>query len=390
MALLMCQTDAYLQCLTTSVVRADKIPEGYAVVLEQTILYPEGGGQPSDHGWIDGQRVESLARDENGKVIHVVKDWRGNKEVMVKIDWPRRFDHMQQHTAQHLITAIAEDQLGKSTLAFHLQPDICDIDVDGPVSEAQRAELERLVNEVIRQDRRVKHTEVSLDELGGVRTRGMPEAFTGPVRLVEIEGVDINTCGGTHVSSTAQLQSVSLLPPLKHKQGTKLRYLAGQRVLDQLQRRLRQAVELNALLSCGPDEHAQAIGRLVDQGKSNRAVLGRLRDELAEHLGDQLRRTSLQHMHRDSADLSVLSRIVSLAGIDDNASPVLLTGGDCEGAGVFLVAGPREVVTHVGPQIAEILEGRGGGKGTRYQGRAQRLDRADEAVALINRVMKEL
>ncbi|MEL6342783.1 MAG: alanyl-tRNA editing protein [Myxococcota bacterium] len=379
MSLLRCQTDAYLRELTTVVQNILPVNDAglVDVVLAETVLYPEGGGQPSDFGQIDGQPVLSLRRGSNGLVYHRLAQPPAQETVTITVDWPRRFDHMQQHTAQHLISALAADRFGAETTAFHLRPDICDIDLSGVLSTEAVTDLQEQVNAVIRADHPVRHRLVAAAALDTVRTRGLPEGFAGPVRLVEIEGVDLNTCGGTHVASTAALHAVVLLPLQKNK----LRYLAGQRVIDAVQTAAARDLALSQLLSCGVAEHLDAVARLQQGARRDRSAVKDAHQELAQLLGASLARTDapVAVLHRPEADMNLLRTIASAAMAERDDSVYLLLGD-----GVFMLAGPDAAVAAAGPQIAAALGGRGGGRGGRFQGRFSRVDGLDDAVSLLH------
>ncbi|MFT5680411.1 MAG: misacylated tRNA(Ala) deacylase [Myxococcota bacterium] len=379
MSLLACQHDAYRRSMVAAIL--DVIPgEGSVeLILADTVLYPEGGGQPDDHGTLDGQPVLGLRKTDRG-VAHRVATQPSGESVEVVVDWARRLDHMQQHTAQHLISAIAADRFNAATTAFHLRADLCDIDLSRTLSAAEVDALQAAVNAEIRAGRAVGAVEVDPEDLDAVRCRKLPDGLTGPVRLVEIDGIDRNTCGGTHVASTAELQAVVLLEPLSHKGGCKLRYLAGGRVISGLSAANDRETVLSRALSCGPDQHAEAIGRMQAEAKAASRSRKALQMELAGLLGAQLAASGQARLHREDADLGFLGGIASAALRQRPDTTFLLTCGKDGGAGMFVLAGPPDAVAALGRQVAEAVEGRGGGRAGRYQGRAQRLDLAALAV----------
>ncbi len=259
MSLVACQRDARLRALDCVALSWSPLDDGrYAVILDDTVLYPEGGGQPADHGRINGVAVVDVQRGQSG-VVHTVLGPGAPGPVRVELDWARRFDHMQQHSAQHLLTALAADHLDRPTVAFHLGEETCTIDLLGPpLDEAARARLEDLANAEIRSARplRVREVDAQTYDRLPVRSRGLPEGHTGPIRLVEIEGLDLNTCGGTHVAHTGELQVVALLRVEALKGGSRLHYLAGDRVRRRLAEALQREAALTALLTAPPDTHA--------------------------------------------------------------------------------------------------------------------------------------
>jgi len=388
MPLIRCQEDAYLDSLTTRVLRCERDGETFLAELEETILYPEGGGQPADRGRVGPARVLDVQKGEGGAVLHRL-DAAVSGEVRLEVDWQRRWDHMQQHTAQHLITALALDNWGYKTIAFHLGADVCWIDLATPEVPATTVrQLEERVNREIRAARPVSWQVVAPEELEalGVRTRGLPEGHEGPVRLVAIEGIDLNTCGGTHVASTAELQVIHLLGVEKARGDSRLLYLAGDRVRRRLLEGLAREAALKDLLTCGAEDLVESVERLQAEGVEQRREKKRLGEELAGHLGTALAEESgpVVHRIREGADLPFLQTVArAVAGVRPGLL-VLLAAPGAGGEGPFLLSGPAEIVREMGPAVGAILGARsGGGPPGQYQGKGTRLDRAEEAVTLL-------
>src|ERR1017187_8448080 len=200
-----CEREPYRTTLDASVLASGDDAGRPYVVLDDTILFPEGGGQPPDHGFLNDS--EGLDVQKKGAEIrHYVAAPLAPGPARVRLDWDRRFDHMQQHTGQHLLSTVAQDRFGWQTTAFHLGPEVCDVEL--AVRALPPADLEALEEAVaaeIRAAHAVLPRRVTLDEFRAlpVRTRGLPEGHAGDVRLVEIEGVDLNTCGGNALSKNA-------------------------------------------------------------------------------------------------------------------------------------------------------------------------------------------
>lgn len=371
MTLLACQQDARLRSLDTEVVSCKTLPDGqYAVQVRQTVLYPEGGGQPCDHGSIGPARVVDVQRGPAG-VVHTCDRPVPLGPATVEVDWDRRFDHMQQHSAQHLLTALAQDHFGHPTVGFHLGDRLSTVDLEGPRLDAQAIKrLEGLVNDAILAAHRVDHRTVDLDTYTQleVRSRGLPASHTGPVRLVEIAGLDTNTCGGTHVAHTGELQAFVVVRSENLKGGQRLHWLAGRRALRALSASIAREAALSNLLTAPPSEHLAMVTKLRDGAKAAAKERSALQRELAGHLGRHLAASGDNPvgLHREGADLATLKALADAARRDRADLVVLLTG-----RGVFLLAGPAETVAKHGPAVAAMLEGRGGGRGGIYQGKAE-------------------
>lgn len=388
---LLFQQDAYLRSVSAEVIECAEVSGGHGAFLDQTVLYPEGGGQPSDHGTVAGHEVKELRRREDGAVVHVL-DRPVSGRVEVEVDWARRYDHMQQHTAQHMLTAVALDRYGLRTTAFHLSPGRSDIELDTPDLEPDRMrKLEEEVNARIREDRPVRIRWVDRDEMEslGVRSRRLPDDLSGPVRLVEVEGVDLNTCGGTHVARTAELQAVKLVSTEHLRGGTRVFYLAGGRVIAALDAALERDRELNRLLSCGPPQHGSVVRKLLDEAQGARKTRNRTMARLAEFLGRELaEKDGVAELHEPGGDMAFLAALRSAV---HSASPehwLFLTAGEGDKEGFFVVAGPPEPVKAVGPAVAEVLGGRGGGPPGVFQGKATQLERRAEALSLVKKAAR--
>ncbi|MGA7991215.1 MAG: alanyl-tRNA editing protein, partial [Thermoanaerobaculia bacterium] len=240
------EREPYRTSLATAVVEAGVAAGKPYAVLEDTILYPEGGGQPADRGTLNGVAVLDVQK-KDGAIRHTLASPVAAGPAHLRLDWDRRFDHMQQHTGQHLLSAVAQDRFGWETTAFHLGPEVSDVELAAAsLTAADVARLEEAVAAEIRAAHPVLPRRVPIEEFQAlpVRTRGLPEGFAGDVRLVEIAGVDLNTCGGTHLANTAEIEVVTLLSAEPLRGGTRVIFAAGGRA----RRRMRRHEERNAAL----------------------------------------------------------------------------------------------------------------------------------------------
>ncbi|XP_019901789.1 alanyl-tRNA editing protein Aarsd1 isoform X2 [Esox lucius] len=290
-----CQRDCYMQEFVTSVVACSpaelkqeingkkEIIKGFNVKLQDTILFPEGGGQPDDHGLIGDVPVLRVTRNGAEAVHFVGSVLEVGREVQLKVDWERRFDHMQQHSGQHLITALADSMFGYKTTSWELGRQRSTIELDTPsLKPAQVEALEAAVNEKIRANIPVTVQLLSLDDpaLEKVRSRGLPDDPAGPIRIIDIEGVDANMCCGTHVSNLSHLQVIKLLGTEKGKKNkTNLIFLVGFRVLKYVERSYSIERSLVSLLKTGPDDHVDAVDKIQKTVKAlQKCNLNLLRD----------------------------------------------------------------------------------------------------------------
>jgi alanyl-tRNA synthetase len=381
------EREPYLQSFEAEVVNAG-VERGQAfVVLADTILYPEGGGQPADRGEVGGVRVEDV-RTVEGEIRHYLAGAPPTGRVPVELNWARRFDHMQQHTGQHLLTAVAEQRFGWHTMAFHLGDQLADIELDAPQIAPERlVALEEAVAAEIRAARFVTARRVSPPDYATlpVRTRGLPEGFAGDIRLVEIVGIDLNTCGGTHVRSTAEIEGLKLLGTEGMRGGTRLFYVAGARLRRLLAAHHERSAKLRQLVGTSDEELPAGVSAKLEQLKDAQRTVRILEEDLAVESARALALgvDPVLQAHWAQRDLPFLQRVArELARLAPDRI-ALLTAGD-EGQGAFLLcAGERATIdmAAAGRAVAEILGGRGGGSGRVFQGKAGALSRRAEALA---------
>lgn len=383
------ERDPYLGELQAEVVASGEEAGRPFVVLDDTILYPEGGGQPADRGRIGGVAVEDV-RTVADRIRHVLAGPAPGGRVRVTLDWARRFDHMQQHTAQHLITALAADRFGWQTTAFHLGSVVSDVELDTPrlAAEALR-ELEEAVAAEVRAARPVTGRRVSPDEYAAlpVRTRGLPEGHAGAVRLVEIAGIDLNTCGGTHLGSTAEIEGVKLLGTEGMRGGTRLFYAAGTRLRRLFAAHHERMAALRQLLGTSDDELAAGVQARLEQLKEAQRSVRALEEELALTAGTALAAAGdrVVSAHFPARELPFLQRVAREFARLAPDRTILLTAGEAEQGAFVLAAGEAATLDlpAAGKRVAEILAGRGGGSGRIYQGKAAALSRRVEAAAAL-------
>uniref|UniRef100_A0A9J8AX27 Alanyl-tRNA synthetase domain containing 1 n=1 Tax=Cyprinus carpio carpio TaxID=630221 RepID=A0A9J8AX27_CYPCA len=360
-----CQRDCYMQEFDTCVVscvpaeltlenngKKDKL-KGFNLKLKDTILFPEGGGQPDDHGTVGGVPVLRVLRQGPEAVHFISSALEEGQDVHIKLDWERRFDHMQQHSGQHLITALADTMFGYKTTSWDLGRQRSSIELDtAAVKPGEMEALEVAVNEKIRAHIPVTVNLLSIDDpaVEKVRSRGLPDDHAGPIRIIDIEGVDANMCCGTHVSNLSHLQVIKILGTEKGKKNkTNLIFIAGSRVLKYAEKSYSIEKSLTGLLK-------KAVNLLYFQSKPC-------------------------SFHSKDGDNEFMNIIANEIGFLDTV--IFLTVGEEKGAGLFLLAGPEDIVTEVGPRVSELLQGKGAGKAGRYQGKANSLVKRAEAEALL-------
>ena len=387
------ERDPYLREMATEVVSTGADGGRPWAVLADTVCYPEGGGQPADHGRLGDVEIVDVQRVK-GEIRHYLNATIAAGPAMLHLDWERRFDHMQQHTGQHLLTAIAQDRFGWPTTAFHLGDDLSDVELGvAKLNQPQLDVLEDAVNAQVRAARPVTPRRVSHEEYAAlpVRTRGLPAGHTGDVRLVEIAGVDLNTCGGTHLRSTAEIGCVKLLGTEAMRGGTRVFFIAGGRVLRRLGRHEQRNAVLRQLLGAPDTELPEVLRAKLDALHQLEKRLRAAEDELAAATAAVLSaaQDTLVEAHFDGRDIQFLQRLGREIAAAAPGKVALLTaaaGGDA----CFVLAAGNAVALDaqaVGREIATALGGRGGGSGKLFQGKAGSLESRAGAVDIVRRAL---
>ncbi|HEX9009775.1 MAG TPA: alanyl-tRNA editing protein, partial [Holophagaceae bacterium] len=324
----------------------------------------------------------------DGEIRHTLEAPLPEGPAALRLDWTRRFDHMQQHTGQHLLTAVAQDRFKWETTAFHLGAATCDIELTTiSISPREMEQLEEAVAAEIRAARPISARRVSPEAYGreAVRSRGLPEGHTGDIRLVEIAGVDLNTCGGTHLRHTGEIEALKLLSTEPIRGGTRLFYLAGGRVRSRLGAHEARNASLRTLFGAPDEELVPVLQTKLGQLQAADRRIRKLEEELAELQGLALaaRPESLVEAHFESRDMAFLQKLARQILAADPAKAAFLTS-DLAGQGLFLLgAGEASAmdVPALGKAVATLLGAKGGGAGRSFQGKAPSLAARAEALA---------
>lgn len=257
---------------------------GHQVVLDRTAFYPTSGGQPHDTGTLGGVRVVDVTENDDETVVHHLEAplaARPGDAVAGAVDAARRHDHRQQHSGQHLISALAEDRFGWRTVSMHIGADGCTVDLEvAALGDEGLATLEAQVNEAVAAALPVS---VSFEDAAVASGLRKPSARGGTLRIVTIAGVDRNACGGTHVAHTAQIGLVRLLRTEAVRGGTRVAYLCGDRALRQARQSQAWLQQAARQLSAAPHEVPELVARQGERLQAQERELARLRETLAAH-----------------------------------------------------------------------------------------------------------
>ncbi|HTK29421.1 MAG TPA: DHHA1 domain-containing protein [Vicinamibacterales bacterium] len=370
-------TDPYLREFDAIVTQVDPHERGLAIRLDRSAFYPTSGGQPFDVGTLAGHRVVDVFDDDDGGVTHVVDgkaaDVAPGGPVHGSVDWPRRFDHMQQHTGQHVLSAAFERLFKVRTVSFHLGAEASTIDLSRDVSSAEIAAAEDDANRIVWEDRPVSIRFASAEEAAALPLRKEP-ARTGTLRLIDVEAYDLSACGGTHVGRTGAIGIIAVASSERFKGGARIGFVCGGRALSRF-RLLRDGVDAAArVLSVGLDGLTPAVERLQADLKDQRRTIAAQQTELARYRAEEIAaggevvggvRLVASAVEADAAGLKALASAVTaassrLAVLVSSSRPALV-----------VIARSADVSAKANDILAALIGkfgGRGGGKPDIAQG----------------------
>ena len=281
-------TDAMAREFDATVTAVTQTDAGLAVTLDRTAFYPTSGGQPFDTGRLGGVRVLDTV-DADDDVHHLVDaPLEAGARVRGEIDWPRRFDHMQQHTGQHILSAAFDRLLSVRTVSFHLGADVSTIDLQREVSAGEIARAEADANSVVFADGRVSIRFASDEEAAALPLRKEP-ARTGRLRLVEIADCDLSACGGTHVPSAGMVGLIAVTSWERFKGATRVGFACGERARREHGRLRDTVTAAMRAASVSAGEITPAIERLLAETRESGRTIRRLQEEVAVSRAASLR-----------------------------------------------------------------------------------------------------
>lgn len=277
----------YLTDWQTRVTETIEREDGLYVLLEETAFYPHGGGQPCDLGSIQGIPVLDVISEEE-LVLHKLERLPNDESVACQLDWNRRFDHMQQHSGQHLLSAVCLEKHNFMTLSFHLGEDYCTIDIEVPeLNAGQLSSIEREVNRQIYLNHNILSYFVTGEEASQLKLVKQPKV-TENIRIVEIKDVEYNACGGTHVSSTGEIGMIKLLKAEKIKANTRIYFKCGYRALEEFNTSQQILDTLSSKFKTGKDEIIDRIGKWENEQKLLQAEINLLKEKNDDYVVQEL------------------------------------------------------------------------------------------------------
>ncbi|MDO8793352.1 MAG: alanyl-tRNA editing protein [Vicinamibacterales bacterium] len=369
-------TEPYRTSFDGTVVSVEPVDGRLHVVLDQTAFYPTSGGQPFDIGTLGGAAVTEVIDREDGTIAHVVSGTvKAGEVVSGAIDWARRFDHMQQHTGQHVLSAAFDRLFGVRTESFHMGAAASSIDLAREVSATELEQAEDEANRIVWEDRMVHIRFASAEEAAAMPLR-KDSLRTGPLRLIDVEDFDLSACGGTHVARTGAIGIIAIGGAAKFRGGSRVEFLCGGRALDRFRLWRDALAATQRYLSVAPEDMAAAIERMQADAKAQQKIQRGMQDKLATHEAQTLIAKGTRAGARlvmveaiegwDAQGLKAMA--VAAAAIDPAAAIALFT--TTTPALVVIAKGPNGGID-AGAVLKELVAkfgGKGGGKPDLAQG----------------------
>ncbi len=377
-------SDPFLTEFTARVLSCQETKGGFAVTLDRTAFYPEGGGQPADTG-ILGSAAVTDTRNRGDDVIHIcASPLPVGETVTGKIDWDRRFDFMQQHSGEHIVSGLICGRFGCDNVGFHIGHDLVTIDFNAELTMEDVRQIEAEANRYIWADRPIDVSYPSPEALAALPYRSK-KALSGPVRIVAFPGADCCACCGTHVRSSGQVGLVKLLTVQKFREGVRIEMAAGGRAVAYCTAMLEQNTQVSQLLSAKPAATAEAVRRLQKE-------LYQLRGRAAELEAADFARKAEQYA--GAGNVLLVEGPMSAESVRKLCAAVSETcGGRCavfagaEGSYQYAISRPEGDLRPLVKALNAALNGRGGGKPACVQGSVQ----ADESAirAFMNQAQED-
>ncbi|MFR8778283.1 MAG: alanyl-tRNA editing protein [Enterocloster sp.] len=359
---------AYIKEFEAQVLSCQKGKKGWEITLSATAFYPEGGGQPADTGILGDVRVTDV-HEKDGQVVHYTDGpLPVGETVRGVIDWDRRFQHMQEHSGEHLVSGLIHQRFDYDNVGFHMGTDEVTIDFNGVLEWEDLMAIEEKANGMIWENLEISAVYPEKDELDAMEYRSKKE-LTGAVRIVSIPGGDVCACCGTHVERTGEIGLVKFLSMIHYKGGVRISLLCGKRAVEDYERKRDQVQKISVLLSARPGEIARAVEKLKEEE-------AKLQEKLVAAY-DKLIASEVRDIKEGDGDIFILEpdfeaiqlrHLVNRLLEEKKGRTVLALGGAAEGSFLYVLGSRDGDMRRLSRELNGLLNGRGGGSAQMAQG----------------------
>ena len=361
--------DAHQAAFQARIVSCQPGKHGYDIVLDRTCFYPEGGGQPGDTGFLSGVRVTDT-HEHGSEIVHYCEQpLAEGQTINGQIDYDRRFEFMQLHSGEHILSGVVHRRFGYENVGFHMGADFVTIDFDGMLTQADLSAVEAEANEWVWKNVPIEITYPNAETLKTIPYRSKKE-LTGQVRIVTIPGADICACCGTHVSRTGEIGLIKIFSCVKFHDGVRLELLCGRRALAYLSEITEQNRRVSGLLSAKPLETAAAVQRLLDAEAAQKLRAAALEEQVFRQKAQALAGQGNVLLFEQPMSPDSLRRLTDLVMTASGGRTAIFAGADAEGY-KYAVGEQNGDLQQLVKDLNTQLRGRGGGKPFFAQGSVQ-------------------
>jgi alanyl-tRNA synthetase len=335
-----------------------------ALILDQTCFYPESGGQPCDKGQIDGINVLKVVEDKE-EVLHLVEKDVSSKKIKGKIDWERRFDHMQQHSGQHILSQSFYEFFEAETLSFHLGIDSSTVEMDlRTISEEEIEKVEERANDIIFQNREVKSYFIPEEKIKSLPFRKPPQK-EGLIRVVEVSDFDYSACGGTHVRRAGEIGLIKILKGERIRNNVRLEFTCGKRAFEDYSWKSKALYQLSGRFSAHEREVLTSVEKLLSDLKSQKRINRKLQEKMTGYLAQEFIGEAKGNIIKQIFTDKKAEEVKYLAlNIINKGDFVVLFGikGEERGHLVFACSQSLNIdMREIVPAVSSLIKGKGGG-----------------------------
>ena len=362
-------TDSHIHEFSARVLSCEKAKKGFAVVLDKTAFFPEGGGQPADTGFIGPAAVRDV-QEQNGEIFHYTDQaLTPGEEYACALDWEQRLCRMQNHSGEHIFSGITHKLYGFDNVGFHMGAECMTIDFSGELSWEQLTEIETLANQAVRDDLPVKTCFPGPEALSQMEYRSKLE-LTRDVRIVEIPGTDRCACCAPHVKRTGEIGLIKLLSAERHRGGVRIELVCGMDALRECRLMQENVTAVSGLLSAKRAKSAAAVERVL-------AEQARLKERVAE-LSMALARLKAERFGYTEGNICVFDKVLDEVALRELVNLLMEKCGGMAGAfsgsdetGYMYIIGSKNIdLRSHSREINAAINGKGGGTAEMIRGRA--------------------
>lgn len=358
--------DSYIKEFFAEVISCEKVKNGYAVILDRSAFYPEGGGQPGDTGFIDKVKVFDTT-EKDGKILHFAeKSLETGKKVFCEIDWDRRFSLMQQHSGEHIVSGFIHEKFGYDNVGFHMGSDFITIDFNGDISEEELKEIEDKTNRYIWKNLKIETKYITDKESENIEYRSK-KAIEGQVRIIIYPDADVCACCGTHVNYTGEIGIVKIISRKKFRDGVRVEMLCGDRAMDYVNRAVEQNRKISNLLSAKIMETASHVQRLLDENSLLKQKMAEAEEKSIEEKAKKYADCGNTILFEDSLQPDSVRRLCDAVCKSCGGMCAVFAGNDETGYKYTIITENGDMRSMV-KEMNAALSGRGGGKPNFVQG----------------------